>query len=283
MGRDFQSHVYTNGRGDKGTSCSTITLGGIETDTGERGFVMSGHSIADGAGLDAEGNSDYTSTHDLLIGDSYELIGFDLNLHHLIGKVFRMPTIRIEGDKKVIAADAAFAIYPNPKTPGCSLTWTVDQEEFCFDSGNDNYLERVAPLKIRGAGETVYTVIGSKEPAEGLEIWFSGAVSGTPKRGIGRIERLLTVHDSRHYVYSNYTTGDIPLNGDSGSPMYTAPDTNGNTYVVGIVHSRYGSGAVFSTWDDVEQGLKLKPISAPAPDGPPRDEADLEGLLSAFD
>lgn len=65
--------------------------------------------------------------------------------------------------------------------------------------------------------------------------------------------------------------------------MYTAPDTNGNIYVIGILRGKYGSGATFSTWDDVEQGLNLKPISAPAPDGPPRDEADLEGLFSAFD
>ena len=52
--------------------------------------------------------------------------------------------------------------------------------------------------------------------------------------------------------------------------------------MVGILSGITGSGIVFTSWDNVEEGLSLKPISAP--DSPiEEDEEDEAGLFSAFD
>ena len=69
--------------------------------------------------------------------------------------------------------------------------------------------------------------------------------------------------------------------------FYTAPDANGNVRIVGIVtgYLPTNEGNTFNSWDRVEDTFDLKPIAAPASDGPTEDEEeeDLAGFFSVFD
>ena len=264
------------------SSCGTITLGGLETETGVHGFVVSAHVIA---GAADRNNRDFTTT-DVFVGHDIS----ENSLSHFLGKVYRMPKLRrIQsegGGYNLLPADAAFVAYPHPKTPGCSLTWSGDGEEFCLDVGAGEYIERVVPLTVRGANGTTHTVIGSKEPTESLTVRFFGSVTGVPKENVVESTKVLTYRTG----YNNYVTlalGSGAIGGDSGAPVYTTPDATGNVHIVGIADatfSRQGksAGITFVSWSDVEEELDLKPISAP--DGPTEeDEEDLAGLFSAFD
>ena len=264
------------------SSCGTITLGGLETETGVHGFVVSAHVIASAADRN---NRDFTIT-DVFVGHDTT----DNSLSHFLGKVYRMPEIHEmqseAGSYNLLPADAAFVAYPHPKTPGCSLTWSGDGEEFCLDVGAGEYIERVVPLTVRGANGTTHTVIGSKEPTESLTVRFFGSVTGVPKENIVESTKVLTYNTG----YNNYVTlalGSGAIGGDSGAPVYTTPDATGNVHIVGIVDttfSRQGksAGITFVSWSDVKEELDLKPIAAP--EGlTEEDEADLAGLFSAFD
>ena len=124
------------------SNCGTITLGGLETTTGVSGFVIAAHTVS-GTVAFGDTPADYTKT-DVLIAHSEFKPSF--RMKHFLGKVFRMPTFRTEGDKKILSVDAAFVAYPSPKTPGCSLTWTSDTEEFCLDPDQDEHIERCPSL-----------------------------------------------------------------------------------------------------------------------------------------
>ena len=237
---------------DFASSCSTITLGGLETTDGTRGFIMSGHGAAEGV--------DYTNTN-TLIGHSED--GETYELQHLLGKVFRMPTFHTEGTKKVLAADAAFVAYPHPKTSGCSLTWSGDGEEFCLTAGiSDTYIDRLVPLAIRGE-DAVYTVTGSQEPITDLTVHASGSVTG-PHTGTVVSERVLLWVGTDYYVHSHLALGDASTFGDSGSPIYTTPTAANTTTIVGILTGGFlrsqRSGSFFNAWDNIEQEFNLKPI-----------------------
>ena len=266
------------------SSCGTITLGGLETETGVHGFVVSAHVVVPKNPDDVE---DFTNT-DTLTGHSKDRTFY--TLQHFLGKVYRMPRLRKmqseAGSYNLLPADAAFVAYPHPKTPGCSLTWSGDGEEFCLDVGAGEYIERVVPLTVRGADGATHTVIGSKEPTEGLAVRFFGAKTGVPKENIVEIARALS-YSIGYNNYTNIALGSRGISGDSGSPVYTVPDATGNVYILGVlVGSIYlrdkRIGVSFISWSDVEEELDLKPISAP--DGlTEEDEADLAGLFSAFD
>ena len=256
-------------------SCGTITLGGLETVTGEQGFVASAHVVAFRRTLDktVPNFNDYTST-DAFVGHNETASRGKYLIEYFLGKVFKMPGFRTEGEKKVINVDAAFVAYPHPKTPGCSLTWSGDEEEFCLDPGHSDYIERLVPLTVRGKNGKTHKVIGSKEPTVGLDVQMTGSVSGTLTNRTVNKGRTLSGHrDHYEYVYIARANGDSSTGGDSGSPVYTVPDSAGNVHIVGIsggavITSRW-MGNFFGSWDDVVKGLDLKPIE------------DLAGLTSA--
>ena len=240
--------------------CGTITLGGLETTDGTRGFVGSGHVIANV--FRALGYEDWTTNTDALIGHSQNE---RQQLQHLLGKVFRTPAFRTEGNnRRVFIADAAFVAYPHPKTPGCSLTWSGDGEEFCLTAGkSDVYLDRVVPLTVRGENGTAHTVIGSQEPTADLAVQLFGSVSGTPHKGIVTGNRLLSQTPGENYynyVYGIVTAGDRTIGGDSGAPVYTTPNAAGTVDIVGIITGLIPGAIAFASWSDVTQALDLKPI-----------------------
>ena len=264
----------------------TVILGGLETTTGVPGFVTSAHVVAP---ENPDRTRDFTAGLNTLARDRFG---------DLLGKVFRIPTLqRVEtdtGEHNLLPADAAFVAYPHPKTPGCSLTFTdTSNTEFCLDVGAGEYLERIQPLKVRGEGDATYTVVGSREPTRTMEIWFSGSRSGIEKGGtLDSLGRLLTsVNNYKIFLYGADNLRSI--GGNSGSPVYTAPDTSGNIHVLGVLEGGYSTGGTkygitFSSWDDVEEALDLKPISAP--DSPAEedeedeeDEEELADLFAAFD
>ena len=266
MGGDkmFIQHSVSNdmiadGRG-------TITLGGLETVEGVKGFVVSGHSVGHGLNF----IEPYTNT-DVLVG--YDRYQDTRTLKHLLGKAFRSPLDRTENGKRFIVADAAFIAYPYPHTSTCLLTWSNrDDERFCLDVENeDNQLpvERVNPLTVRGKGDAVYTVVGSRQPTRGLKVYVSGAISGVTEGGEVSHGKLLIYErwwDTYKYVYV-ITKGET-VSGDSGAPVYTVPDRNGNVRIVGIHYGLVSfpslgviNMSAFSSWDDVTEALDLKPLS----------------------
>ena len=180
-------------------SCGTLTLGGVETEDGTRGFIVSGHVTAISVEVeDGVWRQDYSLT-DNLIGHNRDSWG---NVQHLLGKVHTMPSFFQEGDKRILSADAAFVAYPRPTTPGCSLTWSGNHEEFCLDSNDSEQIERLAPLQVRGEGDTVHTVIGSRAVTEGLPIRISGTVTGEPVSSIASGNKLLLW---AAMIFTNYT------------------------------------------------------------------------------
>ena len=146
-------------------------------------------------------NSDISSdTTDTLIGHTEYKTSQKLRL--LLGKLHKMPSTRTEGRKKILAVDAAFVKYPHPHTPGCSLTWQDDGEKFCLDdTDQDNYIDRVSPLVIRGRNGDIYQVTGSQRPTRGLEVTYSGAVTGPGKKtGVVGEKFLLVTEKSKGYM-----------------------------------------------------------------------------------
>ena len=241
------------------TKCGTITLGGIETIDGTRGFVVAAHSVTDD---EVDISFDTTET---LIGHTEYKTSQKLRL--LLGKVHKLPPVRMEGGKKV-TIDAAFVKYPHPHTPGCSLTWRDDSESFCLDdTDQDNYVDRVSPLVIRGRNGDIYRVIGSQKPTKGLEVTYSGAVTGPGKKTGNVGEEILTFDQRKGAHYHKYAV-DRDLGtalGDSGSPVYTTPDTNKNVHIVGVHQGVTITNdivrQIFASWEELADDLNLKPIS----------------------
>ena len=246
-------------------TCGSITLGGVEVRDGTRGLVVSGHFLT---GI-IYTRSSLTNT-DIVVGHGEYMKTRDIG--RLLGKAYRTSDIREQGGETVLVADAAFVAYPRPKTSGCSLTWRGSGETFCLDLG-DNQVERVAPLKIRGKGREVYTVVGSQKPSKGLEVQLTGAVSGVVEgeRATGRkILHIDSVADGdEFYQYKHITAArplDTTMHGDSGSPIYTTPDSSKNVHIVGILSGSLSTydGAQhhisFSPWHDVTDALDLMPI-----------------------
>ena len=118
-------------------------------------------------------------------------------------------------------------------------------------------------------GREVYTVTGSQPVTAGIDVQMTGARSGVVKNGhipTGRkVLNTIITGDIYFKQYDDVIQLDqYPVPGDSGGPVYTAPDENGNVRIVGIVSSTYLgdlNGNVFiSSWDDIQKALDLKPI-----------------------
>ena len=132
----------------------------------------------------------------------------------------------------------------------------------------DTYIDRITPLTIRERDGDVYKVIGSKRPTKGLKVTYSGVVTG-PSKKTGSVNGKALGRDVKRNLYTySYTIvpdlGSIP--GDSGAPIYTIPDTNGNVHIVGVNEATFysdtlGMVMLFPSWDEVVKELNLKPIS----------------------
>ena len=272
-------------------TCGTITLGGVENTDGIRGLIVSGHVVVrrskkeDGTWAD-----DYSIT-DIVIGHSEDNLG---DIKYFLGKVYRMPPFYREGDRRFLAADAIFADYPRPLTLGCSLTWNSDSESFCLDEDSDGeQIERLVPLTVRGADGKTHKVVGSRAVTEGLELQTLGAASNVPVLSVAKGNKLQTRSTDvggRYHVYVNYASltafSQDTIGGDSGSPIYTVPDADGNVWIVGVhIGGIFDRDEItFTPWEDVEDAFDLLPIGAPAPDSPTEDdEEELTDLLSFFD
>ena len=242
-------------------NCGSITLAGIETKDGTRGFVMSGHVLTGGVYT----RSSVANT-DIVVGHGEYMETYDIG--RLLGKVYKTSDVREQSNgEPVLVADAAFVAYPRPKTSGCSLTWRGSGETFCLDLGG-NHVERAVPLKIRGKGKEVYTVVGSQKPSKGLDLWLTGAVSGVIEYSRMTTDRKLL--DYRGDFTQKYHTAPIvssvTIAGDSGAPIYTVPDADKNARIVGVhqglvyVGDAQEGHRMFSSWDDTADALDLKPI-----------------------
>ena len=237
--------------------CGTITLGGLETKDGTKGFVVSAHVIA-------EDNNDpeaYTNTDIFVRHGRYNTQQGKTGL--FLGKVHTMPRLHVHSElwnEYIIDADAAFVAYPSGPTAGCSLTWEDNGESFCLDIGKGDQIERVNPLTIRGKNGDIYTVTGSHQPKIGDHVLVSGAVSGADSVS-GRVAGKLLVTSGAIFMHTyGFVSANFSIGGDSGSPVYTTPDTNGNVHIAGILFGDDGTHILFSPWNKVTEALNLKPI-----------------------
>ena len=121
-------------------------------------------------------------------------------------------------------------------------------------------------------------------------VWFSGALSGEVTDNLVAEGDAVLSGDRDvngvFYVYSHLTRGTTLIGGDNGSPAYTAPDANNNVRIVGIATAIVPDiGITFESWEKIEDTFDLKPVAAPASDGPTEDEEeeDLAGFFSVFD
>ena len=194
------------------------------------------------------------------------------DMGRLIGKVHTMPHIRLINDFGFYDADAdaAFVAYPRPKTADCLLTWTSNGETFCLDLNGDQQIDRAVPMKIRGKGKEVYTVTGSYPVTADTDVWATGAVSGVFENGRITTQRKISGHIGGGKLGGRVNTltearGENLIPGDSGSPIYTVPDKDGNTRIIGVAVGGTIINdvpiATFVSWNDVTDALDLKPIS----------------------
>ena len=238
----------------------TITLGGAETKSGTKGFVTAAHV----ATKDNTTNGFAAGTNSLFFHGLRNRNTFVGN--KFLGKVSAMPKyeeVVLGGrDGYLLNADAAFVAYPTPVTADCSLIWKHLGKSFCLDLSSEDQIETVTPLTIRGKGSDVYTVIGSKKPEKGLDIWFTGAMSGVIEGDPATIsERMLADVGGDIYHFAHLVKVTKSVGGNSGSPVYTAPDEDGNVYIVGILSGGLGDTAIgFNAWNDVTEALNLKPL-----------------------
>ena len=236
-------------------SCGTITVGGVTTKDGKRGFVTSAHVVDDNK-VAVQTNSD------IWVGHRSSKLGQPV--YTPLGRVDDMPfswsfvkdgaNLR-QGDDTILA-DAAFVEYPRTK---CAQYWGG----YCFKY---TYAETVIPSKVR-----TYTVEGSQLPRVGLAIRAFGATTRQERVGAVKTGKMLWSPSSyggiATYVYY-YTQSVDSVFGDSGGPIYTTPTTGNKVKLVGIhvgavkVNTanglvRYG---VFSSWKDVEKTLSLESL-----------------------
>lgn len=255
---DIQSSLPEMGGDYSASAGGTITLGGLETSDDVRGFVGSGHV--------------YTGIQHKEHFSNVEIVkepAFAVEDGTILGRLFALPSV--EGNQ--VGADAVFFSYPYLEVSGCLTRWECGPDEnVCADFYQENgeQIERVAPLQIRGVGNEVYTVVGSKSPYDEYDqpqdLWISvgrGRLFSEGKRDVVFLSEYVTgnardpngnlVGDLASYTgnevkvrgFSAKVGSGITIPGDSGSPVYTVPDENGNVYIVGV-HSRA------KTWlDDV--------------------------------
>ena len=281
MGGDAISAYYKfSTRGLPGTKkdpfrnpvwAGTLTLGGLTTTDGTRGFVISGHSAVDGP--DHLEGFTAGATDALIFGD----FKFDERTgtnRTFLGKVMQLPRPHTKGHRsEFIYADAAFVAYPSTVTSDCSLTWTTGDytdtnRTFCLDLGKGDQVETVPPLAIRGKFNATYNVVGSTAPTMGLDVMFSGSTSGVAQEGNritsgAMLSSVQSGFQGRQYLYF-IDGGQESQGGDSGAPIYTVPDRNGNVRIVGILTGGATLAGekvtLFNSWDDVEKELDLQPI-----------------------
>ena len=250
--------------GDYTYGCGTLTLAGVETRDGTKGFITAAHNAFARSRWDDLQNFNKTDT-------IFKHGSGQRNSYRLLGKVHTMPQIRLinnVGNYRA-GADAAFVAYPRPNTADCSLTWTESGETFCLDLNSDQQIERAVPLKIRGKGKEVYTVTGSHPVTTDIDVWASGAVSGVFENGQITTEKKIVGHIGGGYLSNKVhtltiTKGENLIPGDSGSPVYIVPDKDGNTRIIGIAVGVAIMNdipiATFAPWDSVTDALDLKPI-----------------------
>ena len=237
-------------------SCGTVTLGGVETKDGKKGFVSSAHVID---------SAEYKNTNMYVghsISSSSNTMGLPLGKVDIMPFTWRDNVVGLTGDESVILADAAFVEYPHVRT--CELGWLGFCLRYAYSS------QRVESKKIRGDSAT-YTVVGSQTPTTGLNIRAVGASTGVERSGVVRSNTMIfSVADSdvHHRIYLMTVTSPLSLAGDSGGPVYTVPGAGSlGTNEVNIVGIYVGTKVVggqtygvFSSWDDVEKVLNLKPL-----------------------
>ena len=143
--------------------------------------------------------------------------------------------------RKTFTVDATFIAYPRLLTENCSVVWRGQDESFCLDVNNSKQIERAGHLTIRGENGTIYTVTGSTQPTANLDVLISGARSGFIEGGRVKTDKKLLVGISSEisfYAYHGTVEKSARIgSGDSGGPIYTVPDANGNVRIVGVLFS----------------------------------------------
>lgn len=270
--------MYVQHEGRSVSNHGIITLGGVETVTGERGFIVPGNAVMDGTinnFFDPLRNpliytTEYAALHPSLVGHTTRKeIGhaedgtpttFDdgNSIKHLLGRVLLAPRIQRGYDGGHYAnVNAAFVVYPHAPTPHCLTVWRDGNRAFCLDLDASKYIDRVAPLTVHGKDGKVHNVIGSREPDIGLIVQFD---AGSARFSEAEVKHHAVESMFAHTAYFAYANDSRASFSESGTPVYTVPDENGDVYIVGVVSDGTKDGILFSSWSDIAEEFNLKPI-----------------------
>ena len=262
MGGDFATFQPD---GDTNTMyAGTISLGGIETATGVRGFVSAAHNVIPYLEFRLV-RSRFDQT---VVGETKQspVHGRSI-IWNLLGKTHTTPELTKTGKKYFIGGDVALIAYPWRSLDDCMQVWEGNAGIFCVEGNSgDDQIEAVLPLTIRGKCDDRYTVIGSETPKKGLNLWLSGGVSGLHDEMVVKSDKKMLIviggeigKEIYQFMHEVYSETEI-IGGDSGAPIYTVPDEDGNTHIVGVVSASKGKIIYFTSWEDTENTLDLKAI-----------------------
>ncbi len=231
----MNSLVYDDD-GDAAISDSSITLGGVQTENGDMGFVASLHAVT----LDPIEKSVYRDIR--ISGDS-------VAKKHLLGSVH---TYNVT-DTKI--SDSVFIKYPI----GCSEI----QIDFRLCTEAVPYVPIVAPLKIFKGNNVAYEVVGEVIPTKNMVLKWAGKATGIQSA-------------TYSITTANFVSEGIPMKAhalltsveskgtDSGGPIFQEL-SNGDANIAGILvgHDMDTSMSrnYMSLWSDIKSDLGLQTIN----------------------
>ena len=264
MGGDFVSFKTTYA---ESTFIGTISLGGVETVDGIQGFVTAAHNVVPYLNLSRlQSHYDYTTAGKTRL--SKPIAGRWI-IWKLLGQTYTLPKVsETDGGKYQIDGDVALIAYPWQSLEDCIRMWEGDAGTFCVKGNSgDDQIETVLPLTIRGKCGNTYKVTGSEKPKEGLDLWMSGGVSGIHDKMLIKSDRKMLIErgDGLDIFLHTLSSETEPIGGDSGGPIYTVPDADGNVLIVGMVYGTWNepdrtTTVFFTSWEDTEEILDLKAI-----------------------
>lgn len=218
---------------------SSVGLGGLTTDDGKEGFIMAGHAPG-------HGNVGKIISHEMTTTGNSPIYTKPLG------------EVTINNNKTSInsylRADVAFVEYPKE----CKTTET----QLCYGETGE-YKPTVNALEIFKSSGQTYTVTSTdRYPTRGDSIRATGYVSGELSGTIYDDSRYIPLPDGG-YTYLALATFNV-VEGDSGGPVYSVPNSDDEVKMEGIISVRVEIGdneyAGYTPWYKIDRDLGLQSI-----------------------
>ena len=227
------------GRDDVTEKHSSIGLGGLNTTDGIEGFVIAGHAPG-------HGNIGKLIAHELTNTNSA------ITYTKTLGEV----VINNNGTtENYLRADVAFVEYPEK----CKNT----EGSLCYGH-TAKYYPTVKPLEIYKSNGKTYTVTDSTYVSKSGAVNAMGYSSNNLLSGTvyDTSQRVLTEEGFRTYLTLSTFSAQA---GDSGGPVFTPPNSDGEVEIVGIISGSVPINGInyggYVRWSNIQNDLSLQPIS----------------------